>query len=47
VKYSKPKIVAVRNASEAIQGMQKPQGTVDILDPHNPFPSVSAYQSDE
>jgi hypothetical protein len=45
--YEKPKIVAVQKATDAIQGMDKRQGTLDILDPSNPFPSVSAYGSDE
>ena len=45
--YEKPKIVVVQKATDAIQGMQKPQGKVDILDPSNPFPSAGAYDSDE
>jgi hypothetical protein len=45
--YKKPKIVAVQKATDAIQGMQKGVGTADILDPHNPLPSVGAYGSDE
>jgi len=45
--YEKPKIVAIQKATEAIQGMSKTQGTVDILDSNSPFPSVAAYSSDE
>jgi hypothetical protein len=45
--YEKPKIVAVQKATEAIQGMSKTQGTVDIVDHNSPFPSVAAYSSDE
>jgi len=45
--YEKPKIVAVQKATDAIQGMDKTQGTVDILNHNSPFPSVAAYSSDE
>jgi len=47
MKYEKPEVVPLANAISAIQSMSKPHGTVDILDPSNPFPSAGAYESDE
>ena len=47
MEYTKPEIVRVASAARAIESMEKPHGTVDIDDPQNPFPSVTAYESDE
>lgn len=47
MKYEKPELVQMGRAIEAIQGMTKPHGSSDIVDPKNPLPSVSAYEADE
>jgi len=47
VEYTKPRIVAMTKATDAIQSMGKPAGTIDVADPGNQFPSVGTYESDE
>jgi hypothetical protein len=47
MEYRKPEIVRVASAARAIESMEKPHGTVDIDDPLNTLPSVTAYESDE
>lgn len=47
MEYTKPRIVSVANAADAIQGTSKTNGTIDLADMGSPFPSVGAYASDE
>jgi hypothetical protein len=47
MEYTKPELRRLASATSAIESMEKPHGTVDIDDPGNPFPSVTAYESDE
>jgi hypothetical protein len=47
MEYTKPEVVRVASATSAIESMEKPNGKLDIDDHTNPFPSVTAYESDE
>jgi hypothetical protein len=47
MEYTKPEVVRLASATAAIESMEKPHGNLDIDDPTNPFPSVTAYESDE
>lgn len=44
--YSKPQIVVLKNALQAIQGQTKQGAVPDAVAPHN-RPSISAYEADE
>ncbi len=46
MEYTKPVVVALDNAISVVQ-LSKLQGVADNADPGSPYPSASAYQSDE
>ena len=47
MEYRKPEIVRLAEAIATIQGMGNGQGSLDIAEPTNQFPSVAAYEADE
>lgn len=46
MQYTKPEVVVLDNAISVIQ-VSKLQHVADNADPSSPYPSASAYQSDE
>jgi len=46
MKYSRPELMAVEEALEAISGIKGPVGELET-DPTNPYLSLAAYEVDE